>query len=89
MIDGSHQKSFNNTISAFSATTQANVPVAGLLKALFNFFNGEIMKVLQAFAVYSGAKTVQRDLVLGQKDMRRMNPLPLALFSTCAVIHFS
>ena len=50
MIDGCHRKSFNYTISAFSAPTEANVPVAGLLKALYNFFNGEIMKVLPVFA---------------------------------------
>ena len=36
MLDGCHQKSFHNTISPRSAPTQANVPVAGLLKALYN-----------------------------------------------------
>ena len=50
IIDGCQRKSLRITTSAFSAPTQANVPVAGFIKALYRTFNGLMINVFPVFA---------------------------------------
>lgn len=48
--DGFHRMSFSIIISACSAPTQANVPVAGLQNVVYMAFKGESIKLFPQFA---------------------------------------